>query len=790
MGVPYPGPGVNIPGITSGGVVVTPLPPWPTPTIPPPVTEPRVSPISQSAEGQAIPLVYGIRRIQGRPFVYAAGANGALVVAYMLCSGPIQAITSWTLNDQSPSGMTGLSYETKTGAAGQTISSILAAAISGYTQTHPALAYIVVSISPNAPIWGGVPELQAIVQGRNDVYDPRSGGSTGYTANPALIACHMLVKADLGRHSTALVDWTSVGTAADWCDTNCSGVARYYQGVYLTDTRQLSRAFESVLSQAQLWHRWSTGGTIQLGYYNSAAASLATVDMDWLVCDQDGRGPAQVAEWIEDLTEQPTVVTVRFPNATRDWETDSYPAKITGVDAGTVPRRDLYYSADWITHMDVAKRLAEDLLAEYSAALRWQVGCNRRMFPYEKGDVLTTSSVEGCPDGRKRVLHVQPLTDGRVVAELAEEYTRTVATATADGKTPVSVPDPSATPPDPTGLTLTVKTLWSGGERRYEIEVTWTLAASSFVRGYQVECTVGATSRVIGTYSRDCAACIITVDEPGLVHYVTVKSQSIFLIFSSGTTQNCTPGGTPTVTITPGACSFIRLRHPLQPQSLSYVDYCDWYVNLAWTVTDATSQLHHLELIRNEVVLGFLPVTATAATVRTATKPSALNGYGNASGDFIAACDVADTFKLKGVWKDGRETLSSAFSLGSPSSDFPNGNTTISANDLVCGHEDQTYRPNALMPATGASPVACDVPFFDGTNWTYQMVNATILSFGASDTVKRWNHGLGCASPAILLGPEEDCQYWWVYVDANNIDVYRDNASGGAKDCAVAGFFG
>lgn len=223
-----------------------------------PAREPRVHTISESAEGLAIPIVLGTQRVSGRPFVITSAADGRLVVAYALCSGPISSITSYTLGGQTPA-IADVTLETYTGTAGQSISTILSAAISGYTQTHPRLAYIVASIGPQSPLWGSIPDLVAIVAGRNDVYNPRLGGGYLFTGNPALLAAHLAVDIQAGGWSSASIDWDRVGAVADFFDTSVGGVNRNTLGVVINSRQTLKEALQSLLRQCHAYEVWRDG---------------------------------------------------------------------------------------------------------------------------------------------------------------------------------------------------------------------------------------------------------------------------------------------------------------------------------------------------------------------------------------------------------------------------------------------------------------------------------------------------------------------------------------------------
>ena len=63
----------------------------------------------------------------------------------------------------------------------------------------------------------GIPTVNCLVQGKNDIYDPRTGTS-GFSDNPALcVANYLMSSLGLGL-STNDIDWVSVTTASNNCD--------------------------------------------------------------------------------------------------------------------------------------------------------------------------------------------------------------------------------------------------------------------------------------------------------------------------------------------------------------------------------------------------------------------------------------------------------------------------------------------------------------------------------------------------------------------------------------------
>lgn len=96
----------------------------------------------------------------------------------------------------------------------------LRAASSEWTVDHKqqGCAKILVQLTWDRDVYAsGIPQVSALVRGKNDIYDPRTG-TLGYTDNWALCVADYLTYAQgVGAASTE-VDWDAVTTAADTCE--------------------------------------------------------------------------------------------------------------------------------------------------------------------------------------------------------------------------------------------------------------------------------------------------------------------------------------------------------------------------------------------------------------------------------------------------------------------------------------------------------------------------------------------------------------------------------------------
>jgi len=179
--------------------------------------------------------VYGRTKVGGF-WIYAettGTTNEYLHLIIGLCDGPIQEIETIYFGDEiltldgSGNG-TGkwagaVHIEKHLGDPGQAANATLVAASAGkWTTSHQlrGIAYLYVRLdnwdgtnqTPSPAVFGSVPDISAIIKGRNDVTDVRTG-LTGYSANPALCLSHYRT---INRSSP--IDTASIAAAANFCD--------------------------------------------------------------------------------------------------------------------------------------------------------------------------------------------------------------------------------------------------------------------------------------------------------------------------------------------------------------------------------------------------------------------------------------------------------------------------------------------------------------------------------------------------------------------------------------------
>lgn len=129
--------------------------------------------VNKQSNIASIPIVYGQRKVGGvRVFVATSGTdNNYLYIVIALCEGTIHSIGDVYINDtlSSDSKFSGLLTINKyVGTDGQDADSTLVNAGVGWTSSHTlsGVAYIAARIKWDQDVFGGIPTIHAVVQGK------------------------------------------------------------------------------------------------------------------------------------------------------------------------------------------------------------------------------------------------------------------------------------------------------------------------------------------------------------------------------------------------------------------------------------------------------------------------------------------------------------------------------------------------------------------------------------------------------------------------------------------------
>ena len=177
--------------------------------------------VNKQSNNANIPVIYGTRKVGGvRVFLETSGtSNQYLYGAIVLCEGEINNITSIIVND-SPvtfsasiaNGTTITSNDSKFGTTIQVqpffgtddqIASSLLTTLNSWTSNHKlsGLCYIAFRFTWDNDIYTGIPNIQAIVQGRKiSTFDASSNETTGqFSSNPAFCLLDYLTNTRYGK---------------------------------------------------------------------------------------------------------------------------------------------------------------------------------------------------------------------------------------------------------------------------------------------------------------------------------------------------------------------------------------------------------------------------------------------------------------------------------------------------------------------------------------------------------------------------------------------------------------
>lgn len=201
---------------------------------------------------------------------------------------------------------------------------------------------------------GGIPEIQAVVTGKNDIDDPRDN-STGHTNNPALIINDYLQDSDIGMGVPASqVDTASVKTAATVCDENVSGENRYdCNGTFTLDKRP-KEIMDGLSSSMGGQITWSEG------QFRVLAGEFRSVDSRNEYDESDLAGPLEVT------TKMPrdqifNAVRGQYVEPDEKWTLTNFPP-ITNATFETEDGNERIWreiTLPFTTSSDQAQRLAE-----------------------------------------------------------------------------------------------------------------------------------------------------------------------------------------------------------------------------------------------------------------------------------------------------------------------------------------------------------------------------------------------------------------------------------------------
>ncbi len=279
------------------------------------------------------------------------------------------------------------------------------------------------------------------------IYDPRGGGSTAYSTNPALIVADILTRYG-GLRSTD-VDWTSIAAAADACDTQ-----GFTCNIGWATKTLISDALAAVLQTCNgglINANGKTGLFLDATNSNPPAATLL---------EEDGDIWGLKYEWLSATTRY-TRMAVAFNNKDADYKADQTPDIVDpGVALGTVPDKAIVITSPGTNTMAAAIILRDYLFNRQVITFRVSGTMNSRGILLQQGNKVRLTTLKGV---NTDFLLNQIATDAQgFFSFVAQPYDADVY-----GSTPISVPPPIVpVSPNPTTPGSDITVTDSSGERQ------------------------------------------------------------------------------------------------------------------------------------------------------------------------------------------------------------------------------------------------------------------------------------------------------------------------------------
>lgn len=406
--------------------------------------------VVDTIENRMIAVPFGeVRYSPAIAYLKCTGTN--LEVVYVLGEGPIGGVDKvWLYQDEIyPATVSWCSVSIVTGTLSQ--AELTTPSDSNWASAFPGYALLALNISLlNEDYEGaGMPDVTVHVRGRQ-CFDPRVGYSA-YTTNPVLIARDILTNPDYGLGiSPAEIDDTSVGTAADACDTLISGVKTYEIGYVLTDRAEAAGLLDEIMVACSgRWGWWD--GKYHFSIDVGSGSSSATINDDGagsgypILGNSDGTSTLRCYSRRDDA---PNACSVTYCDPA-DW-TATVPQRqrevryeTANVSKGSEQPRELRLTTIPVRKADQAYRLAKQAVL-LSQRRRHGVTLAQHGMMLVPGDLVTLNSAIGPVSSQVcRVNGILDNQDGTVELELIEysasDYsTDTYTTDTATPPTSVA----------------------------------------------------------------------------------------------------------------------------------------------------------------------------------------------------------------------------------------------------------------------------------------------------------------------------------------------------------------
>lgn len=466
--------------------------------------------VNKSSNIANIPVIYGTRKVGGTRVFLSTGGNDNeyLYIALVLCEGEVSSIGNVYINDvlSTDSKYSGLVNIVKyTGTDDQTYSTLLAGATDTWGSNHRlrGVAYLAIRLKFDQDVFGSIPDIQAIVNGRK-VYDPRDsnqsfGDSSTWThsTNPALCLRDYLTNARFGKGLAAsVINDTAFQAAANVCDTTVTEYTGSSNNVKLLECNAVLDTKKKLFDNVKILLQGMRGlMPFQDGVYSLLIDAAAPSGTPFRLDDSNITSDIKVTA--SGKNKKYNRVRAKFVNPEANWQEDSvdWPPNDTtfsdfkAEDNGEELLREVrlatitsYYSA-----RDLARVICR---ASREHQLTVEVTATSEALKIAVGDVVELEHDSlgwtGAAIQDFRVLAMSLKDDGEVALTL-QEYTNVYTWQEG----PEEDDSPSSTLPDPftvgapSGLSLTqgVNVAADGSAIPY-LDIAFTTARDAFVVEY------------------------------------------------------------------------------------------------------------------------------------------------------------------------------------------------------------------------------------------------------------------------------------------------------------------
>lgn len=383
------------------------------------------------------------------------------------------------------------------GASAQTANADMISYIPEWTADHRlrGIAYVYARLRLQIEAFpNGLPNIKALVTGKNDIYDPRSGGSYGYTNNAALCVADFLSNSKFGFGAAygTEIDETALIAAANECDESVTanwtvgGTESRYTCNGVVDSSvdpktNLERMLSSMAGTAVY-----TGGkwVIKAGAYYTP-----TITLD----ESHATGPITV-QTKQPKAERCNRVKGTYRGSQNKYESSDFPAVTNATYLSEDNSEELWKDIDlpFTTSSSMAQRLAKIALEDSRQGITVDYPCNLAALPLIAGDnVMIDNTRLGWSAKPFRVLDWRFAIDDDLSLGINLTLKETAGTIWDwnGGEETVVDPAPNTNLPSPwycapvTGLSATVNTFWvDEGIAQYSIAVDFTASVTPGAR--------------------------------------------------------------------------------------------------------------------------------------------------------------------------------------------------------------------------------------------------------------------------------------------------------------------